>query len=286
MRKGKEYVMTVAAARKVARMLNGESVGYSSFPVSLAEELLEEGVLVQSSYGRRGSYRICDVEGCRTFLAQRYAINGSLEEWIEMMSRREAVSRAEQVAMAGNSKVRKTRGFKGFLVNSYSPIEATLREQPLVIDPVQGTSIFIEDYEHFRIPDDVVVVGMENGENFQRIRGQQYLFDDLKVLFVSRYPQSTDLRTWLQMIPNRYIHFDLAGIDIFQREFYAFLRERSEFFIPADVEERLKNGNRRLYDVQYARYKFMDIMDERLLPLVEMIHRYGKGYEQEGYIIG
>jgi len=26
-------------------------------------------------------------------------------------------------------------------------------------------------------------------------------------------------------------------------------------------------------------------MDERLLPLVEMIHRYGKGYEQEGYII-
>ena len=282
MRNGKEYVMTVAAARKVARMLNGESVGYSSFPASLAEELLEEGVLVQSSYGRRGSYRICDVEGCRTFLAQRYSISGSLEEWIEMMSRQEAVSRAEQVAMAGNSKVRKTRGFKGFLVNSYSPIEATLCEEPLVIEPVQGTSIFIEDYEHFRIPDDVVVVGMENGENFQRIRGQQYLFDDLKVLFVSRYPQSTDLRTWLQMIPNRYIHFgdfDLAGIDIFQRE-------RSEFFIPADVEERLKNGNRKLYDVQYARYKFMDIMDERLLPLVEMIHRYGKGYEQEGYIIG
>ena len=55
MRNGKEYVMTVAAARKVARMLNGESVGYSSFPASLAEELLEEGVLVQSSYGRRGS---------------------------------------------------------------------------------------------------------------------------------------------------------------------------------------------------------------------------------------
>lgn len=264
-------------------------MGYSSFPASLAEELLEEGVLVQSSYGRRGSYRICDVEGCRTFLAQRYAINGSLEEWIEMMSCREAVSRAELVAMAGNSKVRKTRGFKGFLVNSYVPIEASLCEEVFVIYPAEGTSVFIEDYEHFRIPDDVVVIGMENGENFQRIRGQQYLFDDLKVLFVSRYPQSADLRTWLQMIPNRYIHFgdfDLAGIEIFQREFYAFLRERSEFFIPADVEERLKNGNRRLYDMQYARYKFMDIMDERLLPLVEMIHRYGKGYEQEGYIVG
>ena len=37
----------------------------------------------------------------------------------------------------------------------------------------------LEDYEHFRIPDDVVVVGMENGANFQRIRGRKYLFGDL-----------------------------------------------------------------------------------------------------------
>ena len=32
MRKGKEYVMTVAAARKVARMLNGEWWGIPRFP--------------------------------------------------------------------------------------------------------------------------------------------------------------------------------------------------------------------------------------------------------------
>lgn len=29
----------------------------------------------------------------------------------------------------------------------------------------------------------------------------------------------------------------------------------------------------------------MDILDKRLLPLVEMIHRFRKGYEQEGYIV-
>ena len=75
-----------------------------------------------------------------------------------------------------------------------------IREESFVIYPTEGTSVFIEDYEHFRIPDDVVVVGMENGANFQRIRGRKYLFEDLKVLFVSRYPQSTDLHTWLQMI--------------------------------------------------------------------------------------
>lgn len=82
----------------------------------------------------------------------------------------------------------------------YFSFHRRIREESFVIYPTEGTSVFIEDYEHFRIPDDVVVVGMENGANFQRIRGRKYLFEDLKVLFVSRYPQSTDLHTWLQMI--------------------------------------------------------------------------------------
>ena len=71
----------------------------------------------------------------------------------------------------------------------------------------------------------MIVVGVENGENFCRIRSQKYLFGDNKVLFVSRYPQSADLREWLIKIPNRYIHFgdfDLAGICIYQSEFYSF----------------------------------------------------------------
>lgn len=287
MRNGEEYILTLPAARKVLKMLNGESVPRSMLAKSLAEELLEEGLLIQTSRGSRGSFRIQDVEGCRIFMAQRYGIRGSLEEWVEIMARQEEVSRAEQVAATGNSKARRVRSFKGFLVNSYTRIEATMRGEAFIIQPVQGTSVFIEDYEYFRIPGDVVVVGMENGENFQRIRHQQYLFRGMKVLFVSRYPQSTDLRVWLRMIPNRYLHFgdfDLAGIHIFLKELYAFLGERAEFFIPSDVDERLKNGNRRLYDSQYARYRHMEVADRRLLPLVEMICRYEKGYEQEGYI--
>ena len=53
------------------------------------------------------------------------------------------------------------------------------------------------------------------------IRHQREFFESeigsQRLLFVSRYPQSTDLRSWLQNIPNRYIHFgdfDLAGIHI------------------------------------------------------------------------
>nr|WP_289771808.1 hypothetical protein [Bacteroides acidifaciens] len=70
----------------------------------------------------------------------------------------------------------------------------------------------------------------------------------------------------------------------FLNEFYAKLDNRAEFFIPADVKKRLKDGNRQLYDNQYLRYRAMLVSDERLRPLVAMIHKYGKAYEQEGYI--
>ncbi len=43
-------------------------------------------------------------------------------------------------------------------------------------------------------------------------------------------------------------------------------------------------SNSSLYDRQYAIYKDMKVTDPRLLGLVDMIHHYRKGYEQEGYI--
>jgi len=172
------------------------------------------------------------------------------------------------------------------------------------LNPQEGSSVFINTPETFEIPEDVVVVGMENAENFMQIRKQKYLFDALSVdekeisdgfhrekpyLFVSRYPQESlsDLRDWLRRIPNRYIHFgdfDLAGVHIYLSEFYAHLGDRASFLIPSDIEERLADGNSSLYDQQYARFKNMEVTDARLQPLVDMIHRYRKGYEQEGYI--
>ena len=47
-----------------------------------------------------------------------------LEDWIEMKNCPDEVSRSEQVAKAGDSKLRYTRTFKGFLLNCYTPIEA------------------------------------------------------------------------------------------------------------------------------------------------------------------
>ena len=248
-------LFTLAMARLVLKMLGGELIPYTKFDGLIANRLMDEGIITIVPRGSKRSFRMIDPEGCRIYISQNYTSGMELEDWIEMKNCPDEVLRSEQVAKAGDSKLRYTRTFKGFLLNCYTPIEATFHGEPCVLSPLQGTSIFMQDYEYFRIPEDVVVVGIENGENFQHIRAQKYLFEGMKVLFVSRYPQSKDLCNWLKIIPNRYIHFgdiDLAGLSIFLNEFYVKLGNRAEFFIPADVKKRLKDGNRQLYDNQYV----------------------------------
>ena len=151
--------------------------------------------------------------------------------------------------------------------------------------------MFISDWQSFSIPQDVVVVGIENMENFRLIRQQRALFErtigSARLLFVSRYPQSSDLRSWLQTIPNYYIHFgdfDLAGIHIFLTEFHAYLGERSSFFIPADIEQKLANGSLERYHAQYLKFKYLTTDIPVLQHLIDTINTYHRCYDQEGYI--
>ncbi len=280
-------------ARQILLMLQGEEVASSKLSSRMANVLREEGLLLSRSNGSRCKYSMAEpMRGaCRTFLSQHYGLRCSLEEWVAMSS--DVESRTSLVERVGDSKYRKVRTFHGFLVDCYEPIEATLNQQPFLLSPQEGSSVFINSPETFDIPEDVVVVGMENAENFRQIRRQRSLFEsqlpDKRLLFVCRYPQESlaDLREWLLRIPNQYVHFgdfDLAGIHIYLSEFYAHLGNRSSFLVPSDIASRLSEGNSSLYDRQHVMYRDMQVTDSRLQCLVDMIHRYRKGYEQEGYI--
>ena len=301
-------------ARQILAMLNGDEVASSKLSHRMATLLQEEGFLFSKTNGSRCKYRIDGAlrEGCRIFLVQQFGLKCSLEEFVELSlhssssfsssisssfgrssSSDLSTTRAQMVGAMGDSKYHHIRTFRGFLVNSYSPIEASLNGQAFLVHPMEGSMTFINAPESFKIPEDVLIVGMENAENFMQIRKQKYLFDSLypnkRILFVSRYPQNalSDLREWLLRLPNHYIHFgdfDLAGIHIYLSEYYAYLGDRASFLIPGDIEERLREGNAGLYDQQYEKFKDMTVSDARVQPLVDMIHCYCRGYEQEGYI--
>ena len=279
----------MAISTSIQALLAGEQVAGTKLDSKLLDELLAEGLLLVASRGSRKSYRARDMEALKRFLIDK-------DESFRIIEANASDSRATMAAETGNSKLVMVRSCPGFPVNSYEPIECFLDGNPFVVNPQEGIFLFVSDWEKFTIPEDVVVIGIENMENFRMIRKQRTFFEkylhdhDLsdKVLFVSRYPQSTDLRKWLYTIPNHYLHFgdfDLAGINIFLFEFQQYLgKERSSYLIPDDIESRLKSGSRKRYDEQCNRFKDIksDILE--LQRLIDLIHHERKAYDQEGYI--
>ena len=275
-------------------LLEGKQVASSKLSSKLVDELMTEGLLIVDAHGSKKSYRARNIEALQQYLMDK-------DESYRVLEVNSASSRASMATKTGNSKLVTVRSCPGFPVNSYEPIECQLDNEPFSVNPMKGCFLFVTEWEKFTIPNDITVIGIENMENFRLPERQTAVWEQIldqfggdgvpPLLLVSRYPQSRDLVTWLQGIPNFYVHFgdfDLAGVHIYLTEFYRYLgAERSAFFVPSDLEQRLAtSGSRERYQVQFERFGKMDVPDSRLLPLVLLLHRHQKGYDQEGYITG
>ena len=274
----------MAISASIQALISGEQVAGSKLSSKLLDELMAEGLLLVTTRGSRKSYRTRDIEALKRYLIDK-------DESYRMLEVTIADSRASLASETGNSKLLTVRSCPGFPVNSYEPIESSLDGKQFVVNPPEGSFVFIDNWKHFSIPEDIIVVGIENMENFRMIRKQRLLFEsvlkDKPLLFVSRYPQSKDLRNWLLNIKNKYVHFgdfDLAGIHIFLTEFYKHLGNRSSFLIPSDIELRLSKGSSTRYNEQYGKYHTLSCDIPNLQSLIDLVNKYHRGYDQEGYI--
>ena len=279
----------MAISASIQALISGETVAGSKLSKCLLTELMNEGLLQIITRGSRKSYRARDIEALKRYLIDK-------DENYRILEVEECGSRSSMAKDTGNSKLVMVRSCPGFPVNSYEPIDCSLGDKRFVVNPQEGSFVFVTDWEIFTIPDDVTVIGIENMENFRMIRKQRHLFEEYlhrhrlpqKALFVSRYPQSSDLRKWLTSISNKYLHFgdfDLAGIHIFLSEFLKYLgEERTYYLIPDDISSRLKHGSTKRYDEQLLRFKEINTAIAELQQLIDLINRERKGYDQEGYI--
>lgn len=279
--------LTLKQIRNLQALLKGETLAWSAINKELLQLLIDEQLVTIKTHRSRKTIYTHDADNLQSFLEQYFeelrGFDWSEDEFSV------ASSRAELAADSGNSKSVMLRSCPGFMVNSFEPIPAKIEDKEIIIAPDEGTMLFVADWEYFDIPENVLVIGVENMENFRRIREQRHLFpNNQPLLFVSRYPQSTDLRKWLLKIPNQYIHFgdfDLAGMNIYETEFYNHIGSRASFFVPNDIEMRLQNGSAERYNTQYKRFKNFTPADKRLQPLFNMINNYHRCYDQEGYIL-
>jgi len=278
--------LNLKIAKVFVRLINGESIPNSLAKSSLIDALVDENIIYRKGKHKK-SLELINEKGLHTFLANQLQVN-DLYGYISLKENPNA-TRAESTKITTNSKISKERAFKGFLVNSYNSITAELNNKQIIINPQKGSFVFIYDYESFKIPKEVTVVGVENSKNFSQINNQKYLFNKINPLFISRYPQnqSKDFIKWMKSIPNNYVHFgdfDIAGIGIYINEYKKHLSEKAAFFIPENIKSDLKKGNRERYDKQQINFKLDHIQEPKVLDLIELIKKEKKGLDQEYYI--
>lgn len=274
-------------AEKLLRLLEGENIPSSLAKHALVDDLVSEGILQRNGRIKK-TLRLQDNNALVNYLKNKCSIS-NLSLYIETCTK-ENITRSELISSSSDSKLLRVRTFKGFLINCYSPIQATLHDKQIMLESIDGTFQFIYDFEKLIPSAEVTIVGIENPENFRHIDKQKYLFNDIKPLFVSRYPQSQskDLIKWLQSIPNKYIHFgdfDFAGIGIYLNEFKKHINDRATFFIPDDIKIRImQNGSKKRYDNQKINFDSRSITEPSILKLIDTIHEVKKGLDQEIFI--
>jgi len=278
--------LPVSIAKKLLALSTGETLRRSIFNKEWLKLLRDEEVVRLIQRGRtQAKVSITSNETLESFLKNRYNID-NLQAYVEALQS-ESLSGQEAHEVAGNTKLRKNRTHKGFLINSLKPVQAQLNGRSLRIAPPDGSFIFVHDFESFSLLEDVTIVGIENPENFRKVKKQDHLFSE-QSLFVSRYPFSGDLKKWLQSVSNPYLHFgdiDLAGIAIYEQEFKSDIGSRASFYIPPEVKHLLETkGSRRLYNQQYQKYRSLTSSDPAVQEVIDIIHRYKKGLEQEALI--
>lgn len=280
--------LPISIARALLKLSEGETLQGSAGKHPVIEDLIQENILFRTGKTRK-TIGLNSRKNLELYLHNRYSLK-DLGEYAAAFEQAEP-SRASTVDITGDSKLRPTRTFKGFLVNCLTPIPAELNSEDIKIQPREGFFHFIYDFENFVPAPEVTIVGVENSENFRKLKEQAYLFEDITPLFVSRYPQnqSKDFIKWMKSIPNDYLHFgdfDLAGIGIYLNEYKRHFPEKSRFFIPEGLEEFLKSsGSRTRYNLQKLNFDISSIKEEGLLMLLDLLHKYKKGLDQERFIV-
>lgn len=283
--------------QSLIHLLRGDTVYHGKLG-PLDDILFQHGHFKLSYKNGRRYYTVIDPEAFRIDLSMIDENLRDPDKLLQMYNNTNSLSRGDMASYNGNSKIKRKRTFNGFMINTYHPITTTLQGEPYTLNPIEGTFTFVYDWQHFSIPDNIIIVGIENPENYENIRCQKHLFEDAvekisgvrttPILFVSRYPQensSADLRQWLMSIPNKYVHygdFDLKGIHIFLAEFYKYLGDRASFLIPEGIEIFIKSGIRERYDAQYD-YRNITSPIPEVQSLIDIIKKYKKGYDQEAF---
>src|SRR5690554_2169832 len=149
--------LPVHIAQKLQQLIDGETLSSSAIKHSIIEELVAERIIERTGRIQK-KVHLVNASALNQYLQNKYGIN-DLEKYIEV-AQKDNIKRSDLVAISSNSKLKSTRTFKGFLINSYNPIVATLNGKKTTFNFTEGVFQFIYDFEHFIPEKSITIVGI------------------------------------------------------------------------------------------------------------------------------
>jgi len=251
----------------------------------LLAQLVEENILkIQQLTPCKSKIHLINFDNLKSYLKNEFNIK-DLDKYIEILTSK-GISRSELIEVSGDSKTKYIQTQTGLYIAGYENVILSFNEKKFnIANILEGTSLFIHHDTKFTIDKDILIVGVENVENLLQIQKQKYLFEKFKKdkLFVLLNPP---MLKFIEISQNKYLHFgdiDLAGISIYETKVKTKIKN-SDFFIPASIEEDLKDGKKQLYFRQYEKYKSLISDTLEIQVLIDLIHKYQKVVEQEIFI--
>lgn len=260
--------------------------GFSRGGRKLLIELEDSGILKKSRIGAKSwVMQSQSSEGFFAYIKTYFGID-DFDMYIFALEL-EAPSRNELATLGVSTKLRKTSPKTGAHINAPYPLKILIDGNEVEVSLPIGTALFIHIDSTLTVPEDVVIVGVENFTNLTHASLQQHLFGNYdNVLFVER---SKTLQNLLSVVPNQYLHYgdiDLAGINIYQTEYLPIVKERGKFFLPCvtkDLFSRYKGVNE-VFEKQKNRFSNIIGENEALQAIIDAIIDAKKGIEQESFI--
>lgn len=275
--------MSKGFALNIQKMLSGEAVNASAFGNKRQLKILEDDrVITRVTTGRnRSIFRCGDPCALESYLRLHFGIV-NLEVYIDQLEQ-ENRDGEDSLQATVSTKMLRQKSLQGFFIKAFKT-EVKVQGKSLELLP-EGVEYFVRDSSSLQVSTSALVIGVENPECFVKAERLCHLFPQQDLIFVLRYYGKSAVR-WLKRIPNNYLHFgdfDPAGIAIYCNEFLAELgEERCRFFVPSNMESLIKIGQTSLFDQQQQGWPpRCEINQPKLVKLIELINRYGKGAEQE-----
>lgn len=179
--------LPISIAEKLIALQNGEKIPFGKLKHTVIESMLDNGILKKQIQGRsKAMIYLINSNTLTSYLKNHFGID-SLENYVQGYLKIN-LSRAEAIDISSNSKLKTIRTFKGFLVNSFEPVDCMLNSRPITIYPQEGTFTFIYDFEASRLLTTLLLLELKTLRTSAAFKNRKsylktfnhYLFQDIR----------------------------------------------------------------------------------------------------------